>query len=364
MRTADGPRRAVVDVLLGGADLHASSSPRAASTGARSTSPRSRRRTGSRASGSPTGPDAHAARPLPARALHVAQRLLGRRADGHALRRRRSARRRRAINPFVAGNRRDRRRRGWTVDGASTSRCPPSARAPNTLYAQPHGDAPIELAYRVYEPDRGRDLTGGTGLPASRTSPASAINDPNRDITVQTIEPELWRAGTACRPGHPAFDPVRWERFFNIDYATLRGARGLHGRGLRGAADAVPRAAGRLLLQPRLGVRLRPPLPAARRGRGASAASCPATRVTRDGRRRMGAWPAALLVAVHRGVAGDHAHARLPCRPPARARSPPRVHRSSSPSRRTARATRAGAAASTGSTWARGTATSVRTTPC
>jgi hypothetical protein len=46
------------------------------------------------------------------------------------------------------------------------------------------------------------------------------INDANRDITVQTIEPELWRAGTACRPAHPAFDPIRWERFFNITYSS------------------------------------------------------------------------------------------------------------------------------------------------
>jgi hypothetical protein len=122
-----------------------------------------------------------------------------------------------AVNPFVAGHRRDRRRRGWKVTVLDATR--PAKRAPNTLYAHTGDDLPIELAYRVYEPDRGRDLTGGTGLPRA-SLPCKEINDPDRHIPVQTIDPELWRTGTACRPGHPAFDPVRWERFFNLDYAT------------------------------------------------------------------------------------------------------------------------------------------------
>jgi hypothetical protein len=136
-----------------------------------------------------------------------------------------------ATNPFLPGHRRDRHRRGWRLDVLDAPR-PGGARAPNTLYAQPGEDQPIELVYRVYEPDRGRDLTGGTGLPrvalvggdGARTSSAQtcrAVNDPDRSIPVQTIDPALWRAGTSCRPGHPAFDPPRWERFFNLDYSTM-----------------------------------------------------------------------------------------------------------------------------------------------
>jgi hypothetical protein len=135
-----------------------------------------------------------------------------------------------ATNPFLTGHRRDRRRRGWRLTVLDAPR-PGGPRAPNTLYAQPEGDEPIELVYRVYEPDRGRDLTGGTGLPRAvvvqdgkRLTPArtcQAVNDPDRSIPVQTIEPALWRAGTSCRPGHPAFDPPRWERFFNLDYSTM-----------------------------------------------------------------------------------------------------------------------------------------------
>jgi hypothetical protein len=112
----------------------------------------------------------------------------------------------------------------------------PAQRARNTLYAQPAQGKPIELALRVYEPDRGLDLTGGVGLPRVRlvlahgtakngTAACAAINDPDRSIPVQTISPALWKAGYSapgCDPQTaPAYDPVRWERFFNIDYASL-----------------------------------------------------------------------------------------------------------------------------------------------
>lgn len=142
-----------------------------------------------------------------------------------------------STNPFVAGHRRDRRRRSWTVEVVDQPPpADPAARRPNTLYAQPSGGGSIELAYRVYEPDPGRDLTGGAGLPKPMLSLAdggqligpqacATINDPNRQITVQTISPALWktaRAAPGCDPAtNPAYDPIRWERFFNLDYASL-----------------------------------------------------------------------------------------------------------------------------------------------
>ena len=134
-----------------------------------------------------------------------------------------------AVNPFVAGNRRDGTARSWRVRVLDEPA--PAARAPNTIYARPQIGQPIELAYRVYEPDRGRDLTGDTGLPEAvlvmadgteltGEAACQAINDADRSINVQTVPAATWRAATSCRPNHPAFDPVRWERFFNLDYAT------------------------------------------------------------------------------------------------------------------------------------------------
>ncbi|HEX2087814.1 MAG TPA: hypothetical protein VHF89_19165 [Solirubrobacteraceae bacterium] len=135
-----------------------------------------------------------------------------------------------ATNPFLPGARRDVPARGWTLTVLDEP-VPSGPRAANTIYARPRPGDPIELAYRVYEPDEGRDLTGDTGLPEPELHLAdgrvlrgadacAAINDPNREITVQTVPAQTWQAATRCRPGHPAFDPVRWERFFNLDYAT------------------------------------------------------------------------------------------------------------------------------------------------
>jgi hypothetical protein len=142
-----------------------------------------------------------------------------------------------STNPFIAGNRRDLPSRSYSL---SVVDAPPpadrSARSPNTLYAQPEGDNPIELLHRVYEPDRGRDLTGGTGLPVPEVvladgsvlrdqAACQAINDPNREIPVQTTPAPVWQAAVrapGCDPEtNPAYSPPRWERFFNIDYASL-----------------------------------------------------------------------------------------------------------------------------------------------
>jgi hypothetical protein len=134
-----------------------------------------------------------------------------------------------SVNPFLPGARRDAQRRGWRV--TVVDEAVPEKRAANTIYARPAEGEAIELAYRVYEPDRGLDLTGGTGLPDAEVvlsdgrtlrggEACGAVNDANREITVQTVPAEGWRAATSCRRGHPAFDPIRWERFFNLDYAT------------------------------------------------------------------------------------------------------------------------------------------------
>jgi len=142
-----------------------------------------------------------------------------------------------STNPFIEGARRDREERSWRVEVLNEQ--PPSDpqdRAPNTLYAQPAPGAAMELVYRVYEPDVGYDLAGGERLPSPtvvmgdgtryRNKNACAeVNDPNREITVQTIPAEAWQAARSTPPcdpeTNPAYDPVRWERFFNINYASL-----------------------------------------------------------------------------------------------------------------------------------------------
>ena len=142
-----------------------------------------------------------------------------------------------STNPFIAGNRRDGRKRAWQVRVLDAS--PPAAgeaRARNTIYARPEGDAAIEVAYRVYEPNRGLDLTGKTGLPRHELVLADgrkltgkamcdAINDPNRSITVDSTPKMQWdlrHTAPGCDPEtNPAYNPVRWERFFTYEFGAL-----------------------------------------------------------------------------------------------------------------------------------------------
>jgi hypothetical protein len=142
-----------------------------------------------------------------------------------------------STNPFRPGARRDRTRRSWRVSVLDEP--PPadaSARAPNVLYAEPASGAAIEVAYRVYEPDRGLGLTGGTALPRAALELAdgtilrgeaacAAINDPNREIVVDTTPEYQWetaRAAPGCNPEtNPAYDPPRWERFFTYEFGAL-----------------------------------------------------------------------------------------------------------------------------------------------
>jgi len=140
-----------------------------------------------------------------------------------------------STNPFQPGARREVKKRSFTITVSAAAPPGEGAREPNTIYGNQSAGV-IELFYRVYEPDPGRDLTGGAGLPeptlvdssgASVTGEqvCAAVNDPNREIPGQPIAEALWETARQS-PGcdgetNPAYDPPRWERFFNVDYASL-----------------------------------------------------------------------------------------------------------------------------------------------
>jgi len=144
-----------------------------------------------------------------------------------------------STNPFATGARRDRSRRNWTVNVLDQAP-PEGGGARNTLYAPSTDSFPSEILLRVYEPDRGRDLTGGVGLPEPQILNADGsverdldavcrtINDPDRSIdrTVQRIPASAWQnlvntpGPTADPATSPAFDPPQWERFFAQGFAS------------------------------------------------------------------------------------------------------------------------------------------------
>jgi hypothetical protein len=143
-----------------------------------------------------------------------------------------------STNPFVAGERRDLRKRSWHVTVLDEPR--PAQRAPNTLYARPAATdvgAAIEVFYRVYEPDRATNrFLGGASLPRPRlvlddgtelsaAETCEAVNHPNREITVDTTPEYQWEAGRSAPPcdpeTNPAHQPPHWERLFTYEYAAL-----------------------------------------------------------------------------------------------------------------------------------------------
>ncbi|MGW6057858.1 hypothetical protein [Streptomyces sp. NPDC055189] len=128
-------------------------------------------------------------------------------------------------NPFLTGANRNFPKRSWTVE--VSPKAPPSdpARAaPNTLYGGQPGSTEQSLIYRVYVPDRGRDATGGVGLP----DPVLTLADGKQlrgKALCDAIDPGQGPLGPRVTPidqyladyeqpdkpaGFPAENPVEW----------------------------------------------------------------------------------------------------------------------------------------------------------
>ena len=157
-----------------------------------------------------------------------------------------------STNPYVVGNRRDlaKSKRRYTVTVEPTA--VPANPARNTLYAEPDpaGDAYQDILYRVYVPDKGRDLAGDGGvpkptlrLPDGTVLEGQALCDAlnaNHDYRGQLL-PQSSYDQLVNWPGkdpatNPAEDPLVFEKFFNLNY-TLAGYRT---QAEQDATDATP----------------------------------------------------------------------------------------------------------------------------
>jgi hypothetical protein len=135
-----------------------------------------------------------------------------------------------SVNPFQPGAPRFLPRRSYTITVTSAS--PPAAPAPNTLYAGVAGQNSEVLMYRVYVPDRGRDLTGGVGLPRPEVRLADgqvlrgqaacgAIDASTAQLPIQTLPPATY-AALRNQPGKPptfpASNPPIFRAFYNTNF--------------------------------------------------------------------------------------------------------------------------------------------------
>jgi hypothetical protein len=143
-----------------------------------------------------------------------------------------------STNPFVTGARRTATHRSYTVSVVEGT-APASGRAPNTMYAtsadgtrtSPPGT--VLLIYRVYEPDSGLDITGGTGLPTitvldaagGRTALPRCPDDslPETPLTQQLAAQGSSGASPIPNTGLGSTSPPRWVRFTNTANGVATG---------------------------------------------------------------------------------------------------------------------------------------------
>ena len=136
-----------------------------------------------------------------------------------------------STNPFRPGARRTAKTRDYTVK-IRNAPFPAGGRARNTLYNEsPDGSSQGTIkdlagfVIRVYEPDRGRDATGGVGLPdltlvaagGARTAvPACRFPAAGNPGLYPALAAAGSDAGGTASRGLLADDPPRWRRFTNL----------------------------------------------------------------------------------------------------------------------------------------------------
>lgn len=136
-------------------------------------------------------------------------------------------------NPYLAGARRDVRKRDYTVSVVNAQR--PATGAPaNTIYMTNVDGSKTSAGYatiaeRIYEPDHGRSRTGDAGLPAIRTFAADGTplvtypSCPDTSLPDLGYTPVLAGAGPAQSlsallglPSVVAPAEVRWHKYVNL----------------------------------------------------------------------------------------------------------------------------------------------------
>lgn len=140
-------------------------------------------------------------------------------------------------NPFLVGANRNATRRSYTVKVVSGS-VPASGRARNTIYTSngtkvsPPGS--VVLIYRVYEADRGLDITGGTGLPRLKVVSATGQSVslpgcqsdslPNLGVTERLANAGASGASPLPNTGLGSRNPPVWVRYTNPASGVVTGA--------------------------------------------------------------------------------------------------------------------------------------------
>ena len=96
---------------------------------------------------------------------------------------------------------------------------------PNTIYVDPTAHPAGVFTLRVYEPDAGRDVTGGVGLPQVTWEPTSATGPPSlaspcrgveKPTSSQVTGAYAGQNGAGTGPPYPGRNPPDWHKFVNL----------------------------------------------------------------------------------------------------------------------------------------------------
>lgn len=129
-----------------------------------------------------------------------------------------------AVNPFVDGNIRNSPNRAYTLTIAAGD--VPTTRTANTLYdAAKDGEAAL-LVYRVYVPNKGKDLLGGVSLPKielttrqgqvlNGEAACMALNTEKKILTIPLVPADTY---AQARKNNPAKEIPIWRSSYNMAY--------------------------------------------------------------------------------------------------------------------------------------------------
>ncbi len=137
-----------------------------------------------------------------------------------------------SVNPFLPRNRRDARRRAYTMHIVAGPIA--HVRARNTIYTgSTDPTARVGMSVRNYLADRGMDGTGGVGLPTLtlnlaggtklQGAAACRVLQPSKAKSTSTFPAATWKqlvASSSDPVNAPALNPARWERFWNAQYSV------------------------------------------------------------------------------------------------------------------------------------------------
>lgn len=129
-----------------------------------------------------------------------------------------------SINPFSQGAERNSPHRSYSINLISGEA--PESPAPNTLYDYAGEDGSATLLYRVYVPNKGKNATGGTGLPQAKLTLSNgeiltgqaacdSLQSDQELLSIPLVPEQTYKQ---LRQFNPAKESPIWRAAYNVQF--------------------------------------------------------------------------------------------------------------------------------------------------